>query len=96
MRDTASPALACGAPSSSSDGAVGFSGVDTLRLSSSGWWLGWTSATIARIGYPPPKQLTPPGEKLRNISIVLVALGVAVTVRTLVTGKLPLQSRAGA
>jgi len=37
--------------------------------------MGWTSATIARIGYPPPKQLTPAGEKrLRIISIVLIAL----------------------
>ncbi len=21
-----------------------------------GWWIGWTSATIARYGYPPPKS----------------------------------------
>jgi hypothetical protein len=21
-----------------------------------GWWMGWTSATIARYGYPPPKS----------------------------------------
>jgi hypothetical protein len=69
---------------------------NTLRLVCSGWWMGWTSATIARIGYPPPKQLTPAGEKrLRNIAIVLVALGVAGTVRILVTGKLPPVSRAG-
>jgi hypothetical protein len=61
-----------------------------VRLVCSGWWMGWTSATIARIGYPPPKQLTPAGERrLRNISIVLVALGLAGTVRSLVTGKLP-------
>jgi hypothetical protein len=72
-------------------------GWNTLRLVCSGWWIGWTSATIARIGYPPPKQLTPAGEKrLRNISIVLVALSVAGTVRMLVTGKLPPESRAGA
>jgi hypothetical protein len=24
-----------------------------------GWWLGWTSATIARYGYPPPKSRPP-------------------------------------
>ncbi len=40
--------------------------------------MGWTSATIARIGYPPPKPLTAAGEKrLRNASTVLVALGLA-------------------
>jgi hypothetical protein len=42
--------------------------------------MGWASATIARIGYPPPRPLTPGGEKrLRIISIVLVALGFAST-----------------
>jgi hypothetical protein len=24
-----------------------------------GWWMGWTSATIARYGYPPPKSRPP-------------------------------------
>jgi hypothetical protein len=44
--------------------------------------MGWTSATIARVGYPPPKPLTPAGEKrLRVISFALVALGLANTVR---------------
>jgi hypothetical protein len=62
---------------------------DTLRLVCSGWWLGWASATIARIGYPPPKELTPAGEKrLRIASIVLVALGLTNTARILITGKL--------
>ena len=66
---------------------------NTLRLVCSGWWMGWTSATIARIGYPPPKALTPAGKKrLRNISIVLVALGLARIVRMLVSGKLPPES----
>ena len=60
---------------------------NTLRLVCSGWWMGWTSATIARIGYPPPKQLTSAGEKrLRIISIVLVALGLASTFRMLAAG----------
>jgi hypothetical protein len=55
---------------------------NTLRLVCGGWWMGWTSATIARAGFPPPKPLTPAGEKrLRIISIVLVALGLANTVR---------------
>ena len=54
----------------------------TLRIVCGGWWMGWLSATIARIGYPPPKPLTPAGEKrLRIASIVLVALGLANTLR---------------
>ncbi|MGD0084028.1 MAG: hypothetical protein ABSD78_12645 [Acidimicrobiales bacterium] len=24
-----------------------------------GWWMGWTSATIARYGFPPPKSRPP-------------------------------------
>jgi len=61
---------------------------NTLRLVCSGWWMGWTSATIARIGYPPPKQLTPAAEKrLRILSSVLIALGLASTIRMLATGK---------
>ena len=53
-----------------------------LQVVCSGWWMGWTSATIARIGYPPPRQLTPAGEqRLRIVSIVLVALGVTSTIR---------------
>jgi hypothetical protein len=36
---------------------------DTLRLVCSGWWMGWTSATIARVGYPPPNPLPPAIEK---------------------------------
>jgi hypothetical protein len=63
---------------------------NTLRLVCGGWWIGWTSATIARVGYPPPKQLTPAGQKrLRIISVVLVALGLASTGRMLAAGKRP-------
>jgi hypothetical protein len=63
---------------------------NTLRLVCSGWWIGWTSATIARVGYPPPKELTPAGHKrLRMISIALVALGLTSTVRMLAAGKRP-------
>ncbi|MGZ4284271.1 MAG: hypothetical protein ACXVHB_08845 [Solirubrobacteraceae bacterium] len=60
----------------------------TLQLVCGGWWIGWTSATIARAGYPPPKPLTPAAEKrLRIVSIVLVALGLTNTIRVLATGK---------
>jgi hypothetical protein len=63
---------------------------NTLRLVCSGWWIGWTSATIARIGFPPPKPLTPAAEKrLRIVSSVLVVLGLTNTIRMLVTGKRP-------
>lgn len=68
----------------------------TLRVVCGGWWMGWTSASIARIGYPPPKPLTPAGEKrLRAASIVLVALGLVNTIRMLVAGKRPRESEAG-
>lgn len=70
---------------------------NTLRLVCSGWWMGWTSATLARIGYPPPKPLATAGEKrLRIISSVLVALGLANTVRMFAAGKRPPASTAGA
>lgn len=60
----------------------------TLQLVCGGWWIGWTSASIARIGYPPPKPLTPAAQmRLRAVSIVLVTLGLANTVRFLATGK---------
>jgi len=63
---------------------------NTLRLVCSGWWMGWTSATIARIVYPQPKQLTPASEKrLRVVSIVLIALGLTSTIRRLATAKRP-------
>jgi hypothetical protein len=70
---------------------------NTLRLVCGGWWMGWTSATIARIGYPPPKQLTPAGQKrLRMISIVLIALGLSSTIRVLAAGKRSPGSEPGA
>ena len=69
---------------------------NTLPLVCGGWWMGWTSATIARAGFPPPKPLTLAGEKrLRIISIVLVALGLTNTIRMLATGKRPRAKRAG-
>ncbi len=68
---------------------------NTLRLVSGGWWMGWTSATIARIAYPPPKQLTAAGEKrLRVVSSVLVALGLVNIIHMFAAGKRP-QKRTG-
>jgi hypothetical protein len=32
---------------------------NTIRLMCLGWWIGWTSATIARVVYPPPKRRRP-------------------------------------
>jgi hypothetical protein len=29
---------------------------NTIRLMCLGWWIGWTSATIARVVYPPPTK----------------------------------------
>jgi hypothetical protein len=69
---------------------------NALRLVCGGWWMGWLSATIARIGYPPPKPLTPAGEKwLRIISVVLIALGLASTLRMFAAGRRPHGSDAG-
>jgi hypothetical protein len=48
------------------------------------WWIGWTSATIARVLYPPPKKLGPRADKTLQItSLVLVALGVGSVIRFL-------------
>ncbi len=59
-----------------------------LRTVCGGWWMGWTSATIARIGYPPPQPLTPAAEKtLRIVSSGLVALGLINIIRLLAAGK---------
>jgi hypothetical protein len=52
--------------------------------------MGWTSATIARIVYPQPRQLTPASEKrLRVVSLVQIALGLTSTIRMLATAKRP-------
>jgi len=61
---------------------------DTLRLGAAGWWSGWTSATIARAGYPPPQKLAPEAQRrLANVSLVLVATGLINVIRLLVKGK---------
>ena len=46
---------------------------NTLRLVCGGWWLGWASATIARIVYPPPEQLTPASAVRRLSSNWIIA-----------------------
>ena len=62
----------------------------TLLLVCGGWWTGWTSATIARVSYPPPKPLGPGAQKkLARISLVLVAAGLGNVVRLLAWGKRP-------
>lgn len=59
-----------------------------LRLVCGGWWSGWTSATIARVSYPPPKKLKPGTEKkLGIVSIALIAVGLTSVIRVLATGK---------
>jgi phosphatidylserine synthase len=61
----------------------------------SGWWIGWTSATIARVSFPPPKQLQPETRrKLGIMSLVLVALGLISVVRLLISGQRPSRSPA--
>ncbi len=41
--------------------------LNTVRLVCGGWWMGWASAIIGRIGSPAPKQLTPAAEKRLHI-----------------------------
>ena len=61
-----------------------------LRVVCGGWWSGWLSATIARAGYPMPKQLAPESEKrLGKASMVLVSIGLISVIRLLITGKRP-------
>jgi hypothetical protein len=63
---------------------------NALRLWCAAWWSGWTSATIARVAYPPPKKLTSRSEKrVRTVSLVLVAVGLGRVIRLLVSGKEP-------
>lgn len=60
----------------------------SLWLACGGWWSGWTSATIARVSYPPPKQLGPGAQtRLRHLSIALIAAGLTNIVSLLATGK---------
>jgi hypothetical protein len=57
---------------------------DRLRVTCAGWWMGWTSATIARVAYPAPTKLDPEAEKrLGNASLALVVIGLANVIRVL-------------
>jgi hypothetical protein len=59
-----------------------------LRVGAGGWWAGWLSATIARVGYPPPRKLSEAGQRrLQQVSLVLVLLGFADFFRLLITGR---------
>lgn len=59
-----------------------------LQTVCGGWWMGSASATIARVGYPPPKPLTPAGRaRLRAISTALVGLGLTSAARALIAGR---------
>ncbi len=61
---------------------------EMLRLGAAGWWGGWLSATIARVGYPPPRMLTEVGHRrLEKVSVVLVLFGFVNFFRLLVTGR---------
>ncbi len=61
---------------------------EMLRFAAGGWWAGWLSATIARIGYPPPRELTDAEQRrLEKVSLVLVLLGFVNFFRLLITGR---------
>lgn len=65
----------------------------TLRLACAAWWSGWTSASIARVAYPPPSKLGPTAEKRLGIaSLPLIALGLANVIRLLIRGRRPASS----
>ena len=67
----------------------------TLRLVCGGWWIGWTSATIARASYPAPKKLAPEVERrLGLVSLVLIALGLISVIRLPIAGNRPAGSLA--
>ncbi len=52
-----------------------------------GWWMGFTSASIARLGTAPPKPLTAAAEKrLQRGSLALVAIGLGNVARAVRSG----------
>ncbi len=60
---------------------------NTIRLTCAGWWLGWISASIARVVYPPPKKLGPEVEsRVAMASLGLVAVGIISVIRVLKAG----------
>ncbi len=61
---------------------------NAVRLVCGGWWMGWTSATIARAVYPPPEPLGPAAEKrVRIVSAFLVAVGIVNVIRVLAAAR---------
>jgi hypothetical protein len=55
-----------------------------IQLFCAAWWSGWTSATIARVGYPPPQKLGPKADTtLKITSVVLIAAGLGSVIRFL-------------
>lgn len=61
---------------------------ERLRLGAATWWAGWLSATIARVGYPPPRKLTEAEQdRLQKVSLVLAILGLVNCIRFLITGR---------
>lgn len=60
---------------------------EQLQIVCGGWWLGWISASIARLGSAPPEPLTAQAQKrLQRGSLVLVALGLGSVARVLLPG----------
>ena len=58
-----------------------------IRLMGAGWWLGWTSASIARVVYPPPRKLGPQvHNRVVRASIALMAVGVLRLIRRVMAG----------
>jgi hypothetical protein len=52
-----------------------------------GWWLGWISASIARVVYPPPTKLKPEvHDKVVRASIALMVVGIIRLIRLLIAG----------
>ncbi|MFL5863482.1 MAG: hypothetical protein ACJ780_22360 [Solirubrobacteraceae bacterium] len=70
--------------------AAGFANLAEPAVGCGGWWSGWASATIARVGFPPPRKLMPEGERrVAIVSLALVGVGLISVVRLLVTGNRP-------
>jgi hypothetical protein len=60
---------------------------NTIRLTCAGWWLGWVSASIARVVYPPPTKLKPEVyQRVVTASIALMAVGIMRFIRLLMAG----------
>ena len=63
---------------------------NTIRLMCAGWWLGWTSAGIARVVYPPPKKPKPEVYyRVVRASMALLALDIIRLIRLLMAEEQP-------